>query len=98
MRERIEHTKSQSLEVYTATMSLQELKTLALELTLEERAELADALLETLEQPAPEEVERFWGEVVNRRADELRSGKVKGVSGDEVMRKLNAIVESDLPS
>jgi putative addiction module component (TIGR02574 family) len=79
-------------------MSLQEVQTLALELTVQERAELAEVLLETLEHPSQEEIERRWADVIKRRVEELRSGKVKGIPGDVVMKKLRAIIESDLPS
>jgi hypothetical protein len=43
-------------------------------------------------------IERDWAEVIERRADELRSGKVKGVPADEVVRKLKIIVDSEPPS
>ena len=79
-------------------MSLQEVKTLALELTVQERAELAEVLLETLGQPSQEEIEGRWAEVITRRVEELRSGKVKGIPSDVVLQKLRTIVESDLPS
>ena len=79
-------------------MSLQEVKTLALELTIQERAELADILLETLDQPTRKEIDQRWAEVITRRVEELRSGKVNGVPGDIVLQKLRTIVESDLPS
>jgi putative addiction module component (TIGR02574 family) len=79
-------------------MSLQEVQTLALELTVQERAELAEVLLETLEHPSQEEIERRWADVIKRRVEELRSGKIKGIPGDVVMKKLRAIIESDLPS
>ena len=78
-------------------MSLQEVKTLALELTVQERAELADILLETLEYPSQEEIERRWADVIKRRVEELRSGKVKGIPGDVALEKLRKIVESQVP-
>lgn len=34
-----------------------------------------------------------WSEVIERRADELRSGKVKGIPAGEVMQKLKIIVD-----
>jgi putative addiction module component (TIGR02574 family) len=79
-------------------MSFQEVKNMALELPAKERAELADFLLETLEHPSQEEIDRRWAEVITRRVEELRSGKVTGVPGDVVLQKLRTIVESDLPS
>ena len=79
-------------------MSLQEVQTLALELTVQERAELAEVLLETLERPSQDEIDRRWADVITRRVEELRSGKVEGIPGDVVLQKLRTIVESDLPS
>jgi putative addiction module component (TIGR02574 family) len=76
-------------------MSLQEVKTLALELTVQERAELADILLETLDHPTQEEIDQSWVEVITRRVEELRNGTAKTVPGDVALKKLRDIVESD---
>jgi putative addiction module component (TIGR02574 family) len=82
-------------------MDFQELKMMALVLPLDERAELADALLESLEHPSTleiEEIEQRWASVITRRIEELRSGKVKGIPSDVALQKLRKIVEAETPS
>jgi putative addiction module component (TIGR02574 family) len=55
----------------------------ALSLPVEERALIADSLLRSLNIPDAG-VDAKWTEVAKRRLDELRSGKVKPIPGDEV--------------
>jgi putative addiction module component (TIGR02574 family) len=82
-------------------MDFQELKMMALVLPLDERAELADDLLESLEHPSTleiAEIEQRWASVMTRRIEELRSGKLKGVPGDVVLQKLKNIVKAETPA
>ncbi|MFA7173526.1 MAG: addiction module protein [Kiritimatiellia bacterium] len=55
----------------------------AKQLPVEQRAMVIDSLLRTLNRP-DSHVDRQWADVAKRRLDELRSGKVKPVPGDEV--------------
>jgi len=57
-------------------------------LPLEERVALADSILRTLNRPDPVMDER-WLTVAKRRLEELRSGRVQAVDGDEVFSKAN---------
>lgn len=54
------------------------------ELSREERTELLEELLSTFERP--EEYERLWVEEAMRRYEDLKSGKVKGLTHEEFMR------------
>jgi len=56
-------------------------------LPVEERALVVDSLLRTLNPPDPE-IDRKWAAVAKRRLEELRSGRVKPVPGDEVFAKI----------
>jgi putative addiction module component (TIGR02574 family) len=58
----------------------------ALSLPVEERAMIAESLLRSLNMPSTDMDEK-WTAVAKRRLQELRSGKVKGVPGDEVFAK-----------
>ena len=49
-------------------------------LPVEERAIVADLLLNSLNQPESE-IDKKWVTVAKRRLEEMRSGKVKGISG-----------------
>jgi putative addiction module component (TIGR02574 family) len=61
----------------------------AMQLSSHERGLLIDRLAETLDDgPAEEGVEEAWGEEIKRRVDEIRSGKVKLVPGEEFLRQL----------
>ena len=59
----------------------------AMELRLEERAQLAGKLLLSLDEPSQSEVERLWMEEAERRLREFRDGKAKGIPADEVFRR-----------
>jgi putative addiction module component (TIGR02574 family) len=57
----------------------------ALELPDEARADLAAALLESLE-PAGEDVETAWSEEIARRIQEVESGAVKPIPWEEARK------------
>jgi putative addiction module component (TIGR02574 family) len=59
----------------------------ALSLPVEERALIADSLLRSLNMPDTT-IDAKWAEVARRRLQELRSGKVKPIPGDEVFAKV----------
>lgn len=62
-------------------------------LPAEIRADVAHALLATLDdQSSPEEVERYRDEIA-RRLDDLLSGRVQGIDGDAYFRKALAKYE-----
>jgi putative addiction module component (TIGR02574 family) len=52
-------------------------------LPVEERAAVADSILRSL-NPPESDIDRKWAQVAQRRLEELRSGKVKPVPGEEV--------------
>ena len=62
----------------------------AMELSLDERAQLAGKLLLSLDEPSESEVERLWMEEAERRLREFRGGKTKGIPADEVFRRATA--------
>ncbi len=59
----------------------------AVSLPVEERALVVDSLLRTLNPPDPE-IDKKWAAVAKRRLEELRSGRVKPVPGEEVFAKI----------
>jgi putative addiction module component (TIGR02574 family) len=61
----------------------------ALALSSQERGLLIDRLVESLDDAPPDEgAEEAWGEEIKRRVEEIRSGKVKMIPGEEVLRDL----------
>lgn len=53
----------------------------------EERALLVDSLLQSLSQPEPD-TDKKWAALAQKRIIEMRSGKVKPVSGEEVFERI----------
>jgi putative addiction module component (TIGR02574 family) len=68
------------------TMTIKKIIQEALSLPIEERALIADSLLRSLNMPNTY-IDARWTEVAKRRLQELRSGKVKPIPGDEVFEK-----------
>jgi len=56
-------------------------------LPVEERTVVVDSLLRSLNPPDPE-IDRKWAAVAKRRLEELRSGRIKPVPGEEVFAKI----------
>lgn len=74
-------------------MNLQKIENEALHLPREERAQLIQRLVLSLESPSEEELRSDWLLEAGRRAEELDSGSVKAVSGEEVIRKAKALIK-----
>lgn len=63
----------------------------ALTLSTQDRGLLIDRLIESLDEGPPEEgVEEAWAEEIKRRVDDIRSGRVEMISGQEIRRRLAA--------
>lgn len=63
----------------------------ALALSSQDRGLVIDRLIASLDEgPAEEGVEEAWAEEIRRRVDDIRSGSVEMISGDEVRRRLAA--------
>jgi putative addiction module component (TIGR02574 family) len=55
-------------------------------------AELLDRLTVELHETSDPEIDQLWADEAERRLDEIRSGKVKTIPGDEVMARARKIV------
>jgi putative addiction module component (TIGR02574 family) len=61
----------------------------ALALSTDERGVLIDRLVESLDDGAAGAgAEAAWAEEIKRRVDEIRSGKVKMIPGEQVLREM----------
>ena len=58
-------------------------------LPIDLKLELVDRLLESI-SPSQKEIDELWKIEVERRIDEVESGKVKTIPGDEVFAKIRA--------
>jgi putative addiction module component (TIGR02574 family) len=73
-------------------MDLQKIEDEALHLPKDERAQLIQRLVLSLDSPSVEELRADWLLEARRRAEELDSGAVQAVPSDEVMRKARALL------
>jgi putative addiction module component (TIGR02574 family) len=78
-------------EAHMAQMSpkVAEVLDKALELSSYERGLRIDRLVESLDDPPPDEgIDEAWADEIKRRVDEIRSGKVKMIPGEQVLREM----------
>ena len=68
-------------------MSKQEIIEEVLALPIEDRAYIIDSLIRSM-NPIDTEMDRKWIEVSKKRLEEMMSGKVSGIPGDEVFGKI----------
>jgi putative addiction module component (TIGR02574 family) len=61
-----------------------EIENLALKLDEKNRDELAKRLINSLDEQVDEEIEQAWIDEINRRKEEIKSGKVTPIAGEEV--------------
>jgi putative addiction module component (TIGR02574 family) len=71
------------LEIVMPTL-VEELSARAKTLSAEDRARLAEELLESLDQEPESEVEAAWDREIERRVAEVESGTVNLISAEEV--------------
>ena len=73
------------------TPQLSELLEKALALPTQDRGLLVDRLIASLdEEPAEEGVEAAWDEEIKRRVEDIRTGRVKTIPGEQVLGRLKA--------
>lgn len=73
-------------------MKLKQIENEALHLPEDERAELAQKLLLSLDAPSENEIAEDWLVEAKRRARELDAGTVQPVPAEEVRRKARALL------
>jgi putative addiction module component (TIGR02574 family) len=72
-------------------MDFKELENRVLHLSRDERAELMQKLVLSLDAPAPADFREEWLAEAGRRIQELDDGSVETVPGDEVLRKARSL-------
>ena len=65
----------------------QELFDEAVSLPVEIKAQLIDRLLRSI-HPIQKEIDELWVAEAEKRVEEIKSGKVKTIPGDEVFKKI----------
>ena len=59
-----------------------------LSLPCEDRIYLVEKLLKSLNSPSREEIAKAWAEESERRIDEIESGKVQTIPGEQVFQEI----------
>ncbi len=68
-------------------MKTHELLSMAESLPIEIKIQLIDALLNSI-HPSQAEIDELWAKEAERRVDQLKTGEVNPVSGEEVFKKV----------
>ncbi|MEK6279137.1 MAG: addiction module protein [Acidobacteriota bacterium] len=72
--------------------TFEELTKEAMELPPSSRILLAERLVESLDSEEFDEIQRLWSAEAIRRRDEVRSGKVQAIPGQEVLDEVRRLV------
>ncbi|MEE2000683.1 addiction module protein [Alkalimonas sp. MEB108] len=70
------------------SVTLEQVIEVTKELSANDRALLAHCLISSLEKTQDDDVDAAWSLVAEQRLDELETGKVQGISWDEIKTKL----------
>lgn len=73
-------------------LTLDQLSQEAMQLPPASRALLAERMVESLDAGERDEVERAWAAEAIRRRDEVRSGRVQPISGEQVLAEVRNAV------
>ena len=69
-------------------MTLEQLAVEALALSSDERALLADRIVESLDDQVGSRIDPLWAAEAKRRRDEVRSGQVQTIPGEEALARV----------
>ncbi len=69
-----------------------EIENSALELDEKHRAELAKRLIKSLDKHVDEDIDQAWIDEVRRRKEEIKSGKVTPIPGDQVHKDVRNLL------
>jgi len=73
-------------------LTLDQITDAALRLPADSKTLLAEKLVESLAADDSTELEQFWSAEAIRRRDEVRSGRIKPIPGDEVLEEVRRLV------
>ncbi len=73
-------------------LTIEQITSEAMQLPVSSRAELAEKLVESLDFPVDDETGRAWTAEALRRRDEVRSGRVQTIPGEQVLAEIRQMV------
>ena len=74
------------------SLTVDQLADEAMQLPASSRALLAEKIVESLDLAQTDDIQRLWADEAIRRRDEIRSGRVQPIPGDEVLAEVRRIV------
>ena len=74
------------------SLTIDQLATEAMHLSVSSRAELAERLVESLDFSEEDEIQQAWAAEAIRRRDEVRSGEVKTIPGEVVLAEIREML------
>ncbi len=74
------------------TLTVEQLVDHAMRLPCSSRAELAEQLVESLDFAESDEIQTAWATEAIRRRDEVRSGIVRTIPGEEVLKEARSLL------
>jgi putative addiction module component (TIGR02574 family) len=74
------------------SLTLDQITEEAMQLPATARAVLADKLVESLESEDLDEIQKLWSAEAIRRRDEVRSGRIQPLPGEEVLEEVRRLV------
>jgi putative addiction module component (TIGR02574 family) len=78
--------------IHGMPLTLEQLTAEAMQLPVETRVLLADRLVESLDSAELDEIQELWTAEAIRRRDEVRSGQVKSIPGEQVLAEVRRLV------
>lgn len=78
--------------MFPMSFTLDQITEEAIKLPPESRALLADKLVQSLESEDTGEIQQLWSAEAIRRRDEIRSGQVQPISGEQVIEEVRRLV------
>ncbi len=74
------------------SLTLDQLAEEAMQLPSASRALLAERMVESLDFAETEVIQKLWAEEAIRRRDEIRSGRVQPIPGEQVLAEVRGLV------
>jgi putative addiction module component (TIGR02574 family) len=73
-------------------LTLQQITEQAMQLPAQSRVDLAEQLVESLSETELADVQKVWASEAIRRRDELRSGRVQAIPGEQVQAEVRRAI------
>ncbi len=73
-------------------LTIDQITTEAMQLSVSSRAELAEKLVESLDFTEDDDIQRAWATEAIRRRDDVRSGRVQTIPGEQVLAEVRQML------